>query len=211
MCLSLIDEGLIVFGDFRFKLHEDYPDAPLSPNKIDIRGDKVSERVLDQIGLVLLEVPIRGVPDFCVGIPNAATAIAGKYSAYSGVPFSEPLYKDDTGEKRKVVPREGIVMPGKHVLLIDDVISMADSKFEAIRALESQGAVVGNILILVDREHGGVRELEAERYNIRSAMKLSQMLDFYLRIGRISEEVYINNQQRLQALNAFLQKKRLSG
>lgn len=76
------------------------------------------------------------------------------------------------------------------VLLIDDLITKADSKLEAIRVLESHGLVVKDVMVLVDREQGGVQQLEAAGYRVHVAFKLSTLLKYYLESGRMSQETY---------------------
>lgn len=205
LCNMLFDGGRIQFGEFRLKMHRKYPDAPLSP--VYLKLGELSDELQNKVGGVLADVEISGPPpDFCVGIPNAAIPIAQGYQEHSGIEAVEGLEKIADGNQTKVVTKEGFDSPARHAMLIDDVISGAQSKFEAIKALEDQGIVVGSILVLVDREQGGRQQLEARRYRLYSAMKLSQMLDFYLRTGKISQEIYEDTKARLKELNHFLKR-----
>lgn len=56
---------------------------------------------------------------------------------------------------------EGVVAPGMSVVILDDVITKGTSVLKAIDAVEKAGARVARVLVLVDREEGGV-ELLAE-------------------------------------------------
>ena len=70
------------------------------------------------------------------------------------------------------------------------MITGANSKFESIKTLEDHGLVVKDVVVLVDREQGGADQLKKARYSLHSALKLTELLDYYLERGRISDEKY---------------------
>ena len=82
------------------------------------------------------------------------------------------------------------VAPGETVVVIDDVVTHADSKLEAIRTLEANGLVVHDVVVLVDREQGGPEAIAAAGYQLRAAVKISDLLAYWRETGGISEEVY---------------------
>ncbi len=82
------------------------------------------------------------------------------------------------------------IVPGGSVLLIDDLITKADSKFESINVLESAGLKVENIMVVIDREQGGYDELKKAGYLLHSIFKITELLDFYLDNKKISREKY---------------------
>ena len=45
-------------------------------------------------------------------------------------------------------------------------------------------------MVLVDRDQGGADQLKKAGYNLHSALKLTELLDYYLELGRISDEKY---------------------
>ncbi len=55
----------------------------------------------------------------------------------------------------------------------------------AAEILRNQGIQVTDVLVLVDREQGGVQELLAHDLRLHSAFSLMQMLDLYVRLGKI--------------------------
>ncbi len=78
-------------------------------------------------------------------------------------------------------------------MLVDDLITQADSKLRAIRVLQGNGLNVEEILVLVDRQQGGAAQLEKLGYQLRSVFKLDELLAFYVEEGllprRKAEEV----------------------
>lgn len=86
----------------------------------------------------------------------------------------------------KYVVRE----PGDHrlrVLLIDDLITKADTKWRAIDALRRGGYEVAGIVVYLDREQGGLQALSRSGIPILAVLKFSEMLDFYHSSGLISD------------------------
>ena len=86
------------------------------------------------------------------------------------------------------------------VLLVDDLVTQADSKLEAIRGLEGQGLIVRDVVVLVDREQGGIRQLARVGYRCHAALKLSDILSFYLESRKITKEDFDRSTAYLQTV-----------
>jgi len=188
VALELFHCGAVKFGAFRLKLHEKNPDAPLSPVYLNLRtadnpkpGPLTSE-IIGMIAILMAALTRELKYRLVCGVPNA------------GDPFAEMLYglnqdklsglmrleKSVKQEKRFV---SGIKQGGytleETVLLVDDLITKADSKFEAIQVLESAGLRVYNVVVLVDREQGGKEEMESRGYRLHAVFTLRELVDFY--------------------------------
>lgn len=79
---------------------------------------------------------------------------------------------------------------GENVLLIDDLVTRADSKLETITILENAGLKVSDVVVLVDREQGGAKQLAEAGYKLHAAFRFSQLLDYYHRVGCIDNAKY---------------------
>lgn len=189
-------------GEFALKLHEEHPEAPLSPIYINLRN--LPADVLGQVGRAMTETPTLETPDFCTGIPTAGEAIAEVYASYSGMERIDILEKEEKESGRRIVPKKGVTPRKGRLRLIDDLVTRADTKIEAIKAVESLGFQVTDIVILVDREQGGKQQLAEAGYNLQAVFTLKQLLNYYLRVDRITQDVYQNTIQGLEALNNFL-------
>ena len=75
-------------------------------------------------------------------------------------------------------------------IVSDYLQQKADTKLEAIQAAEKLGYRVTDVVVLVDREQGGVEQLTEAGYKLRAAFKLSQLMAYYRRTERISQERY---------------------
>ena len=91
---------------------------------------------------------------------------------------------------RKIIIKEG-VKPKENtkLLVIDDVIAHGKSKLEALEAAKAVGFYV-NMLVLIDREQGGVEQVGAEGCKVYAAMKLTDILDYYMEKQMITKDQY---------------------
>ncbi len=201
---QLFEIGAIKFGDFRLKLHDKKPEAPLSPIYIDLRvlrrfPEAKQAAVAVYEGLVH---PLRF--DLIADVPTAATPLASTLSDRLGVGMITP--RADAKIHGSGTKIDGLQHTdrGKTAVLIDDLVTNADSKLEAIDILEAEGVQVKDVVVLVDRAQGGKQQLAKDGYALHAAMTMQQILEFYVRTGQISQERYCDVQQRLEALNQLL-------
>lgn len=80
------------------------------------------------------------------------------------------------------------VRNGENILFFDDVISEGLSKLEAIKPLKKLGANVKHILVVVDREQGGVDTLEKLGYKVDALARISELVESLYASGRLSHE-----------------------
>ena len=185
---QLFDMSAIKFGAFRMKLHEKNPDAPLSPIYVDLRLLRSFPQAMKSAIEVYLELVNNLKFEVMADVPTAATPIVAILSYQLNCPMISPRRDQKAhGLSKKI---DGSFKSGQTVLLVDDLITQADSKLETISALESNGLVVKDIVVLVDREQGGPGQLQAAGYNFYCGVKLSELLKFYLETNRIDKNQY---------------------
>jgi orotate phosphoribosyltransferase len=186
---ALLACGAVKFGAFRLKLHETQPDAPLSPIYLDLRVLQSFPDALDAAVAALAELIETRRLRFAryAGIPLAATPLTAVLSHVTRVPMITPRETKSHGTADTI---NGAFTPGETVLAIDDVVSRADSKLEAIRVLESNGLAVRDVAVLVDREQGGPQQLAAAGYALHAAVRLGQLLDHWRASGGIDDATY---------------------
>lgn len=183
---------------FRLKLHETQPDAPFSPYFLNFRTPDnpkpgpLTPEIIQQAAKIMYGLARQRQLkyDRVAGVPNAGDPFAAAFSITpaSGKPI--PLLRLGKQERpggRKVVGViDGEWNPGDTVLLIDDLITQADSKLEAIHALSYSRLSVDDVLVLVDREQGGPEQLKANLVNLHAVFTTSELLDLYVSAGRMS-------------------------
>lgn len=188
LTLGLLEIGAVKFGAFRLKLHETKPDAPLSPIYIDLRLLRSYPEFMSLAVNLLREKIDELKYDYFADVPTAGTPFAAILSYIEQVPMITPREVKTHGTGAKI---DGAFKSGKTVLLIDDLITKADSKFAAIKVLEENDLIVRDVLVLVDREQGGKKQLEERGYKLHSIFRLSELLFLYLKTGRgIDKEKY---------------------
>lgn len=207
LVLDLADIGAVKFGDFTLT------SGQKSPVYIDLRLLASHPAVLRRAALAyaavitgLPEVKKRTIPqgaettrqgDFSeirlAALPYAALPIGTAVSLETGIPLIYPRKEVKSYGTGQAV--EGSYRPGNRAIVLDDLITTGGSKLEAIASLEAAGLVVKDVIVLIDREQGGRRELEAAGYRFHAALKLSEMAALMARKGRISPA----EEQRLKA------------
>ena len=201
---ELFDIGAIKFGAFKLKLHDLHPEAPLSPIYIDLR----MLRRFPQAKLAAVNVyqelvsPLKF--DLLADTPTAATPLVASLSDRLGIGMITP--RTDAKAHGTGAKIDGFLNSdkGKVVLLVDDLVTRADSKLEAAKVLIQKGLVVNDVVVLVDREQGGREELAEKSLKLHSAMTVTKMLDFFIRVGQIGIKDRAGIDQGLQDLNNFL-------
>jgi uridine monophosphate synthetase len=184
----LIRIEAIKFGAFRLKLHEKNPEAPLSPIYVDLRLLRSYPDAMDVAVDTYIELTKGLKMDLYADIPTAATPMVALLSHRTRIPMISPR----KGEKEhgRLVSIDGAFRAGQVVVVIDDLITRADSKFEAIRVLEEKGLTVKDVVVLIDREQGGAQELAAKGYTCHAALSLRELLLFYRDSNSITEEEF---------------------
>jgi len=184
LCKILHKIGAIKFGVFKLT------SGKISPYYIDLRVvpsfPGVFQKICDfYIKLIKNDVGTKNF-DRVAGIPTAGIPFASVVAYNLKKPFlyirkGERLH----GRERRV---EGILMPGDRVLLIDDLVTTGKSLGQAAEAVRTEGGLVNDAVILLDREEGGKEKLEKQKIHLHYLLKISEAANKLYEVGAISEE-----------------------
>lgn len=173
---------------FKLKLHEKQPDAPLSPIFFNFRTPgnpkpgPLTEYLVEMAAHCMRHIVFeKGLMfDAVVGVPRAGDPFADALARLIGAPCIA-LDKYEHGGIRKISSLKGKVpVTVRKALLIDDLVTKADSKREAIDVLRDEGIAVGDAIVLLDREQGGRDELSEWNCTLHSVYTMSEMLDLFV-------------------------------
>jgi uridine monophosphate synthetase len=180
LAVALHDAGCVQFGQFKLK------SGLLSPIYVDLRLLVARPALLRQVGDVLAARARSLQFDVLAAIPYAALPIGVAVGMALDAPLVYPRKEvKNYGTERSV---EGVFQSGQTALLIDDLITKGHSKLEALAPLEAAGLKVKDILVLVDREQGGVEELDAHGYTVHAVLTLAQILDVLTVAGKLEPD-----------------------
>jgi orotate phosphoribosyltransferase len=119
------------------------------------------------------------------GIPTAGIAYAAVLAFNLSIPF---LYvrkeEKEHGRGRRI---EGILQPGDRVLVLDDVITTGKNILEAAEVIRSEGGIVEDALVLLDRQQGGETNLGKAGVRLHAFATMKQMADRLNTRGMIDE------------------------
>ncbi len=177
---GLLDASCIKFGNFTLK------SGLKSPIYIDLRQIISYPKLLANVAQAYL--PLLSNLQFyrIAGLPYAAIPIATAISLAGNYPMIYPRKEVKTyGTKAEI---EGEYHSGETVVVIDDLATTGESKFEAIEKLSAVGLVIKDVVVLIDRQSGAKESLEQAGYSMHSVLTITQLLDYWEKAGKVEKD-----------------------
>ncbi len=194
------------FGEFELKINKEDKNLPLSPFYLNLRINKgpkpgpLSQQDLIILAQCLWEKIVNIAPNFSLlaGIPNAGAYLDQALRQIIPKPrgfFFLPLIK--TKNSFKIQPGFKYSQ-GENVVLIDDVITGATTKLQAIKIIEKAGLKVENIFVVINRLQGGKQILEQKGYSVYSCFSIHELLTYYWLQEYIDDKIYLKCENYLR-------------
>jgi len=176
---QLLDAGCVQFGEFTLK------SGLKSPVYVDLRLLVSDPMLLGAVAGALAGAASQLSFDRIAAIPYAGLPIGVALELEMNRPLIYPrLEIKEHGTRRAV---EGTYERGEVALVVDDVITRGGSKIEAIARLEAAGLVVHDVLVLIDREQGGLEDLAEKGYCLHALFRLAEMIEDLHAAGHITQ------------------------
>ena len=133
--------------------------------------------------------------DLVAGVPFGGLHLATAFSLTAKTPmiYLHPR-PDDLGSDI-----EGLYRPNQRALIMDDLLAGGGSILETALQLGEAGLIVGDAVVLLDRQQGGRERLRRQGINLISMLTLEVLMNYLMSSGKISEDQYRRTMEFMQA------------
>lgn len=199
--LKAYELGIIKFGRFTLKSGIE------SPFYVDLRSLASSPQLLKTLANNLLELVDDREFDLICGVPYAALPMATAMSLTSNIPLIIKRKENKGyGTKRMV---EGVYQDGQTCLLVEDVITSGKSLLETIDQVEREGLVVHDLVVVLNREQGGIEKLKERGFHIKTLFTINEVIDILHKFHRLTDEKVKEIKEFLNNPPEVIEEKRL--
>jgi uridine monophosphate synthetase len=177
---ELLSAGCVKFGEFTLK------SGLKSPIYIDLRRLVTYPKLLAQVANAYVSVLEKLKFDRLAGLPYAAIPIVTAIGLQAGYPVIYPRKEIKTyGTKAEI---EGEYQAGETAVVIDDLTTTGESKFEGIEKLTNAGLVVKDVVVLIDRQSGAKEALAEAGFRLHAVLTIGEMLDSWETAGKVEAD-----------------------
>ena len=149
-----------------------------------LRSGATSTEYFDKYRFEADPVLLRDIASALAGrLPGDHDALAGL--EMGGIPIAT-LLSQVTGQPMLLVRKkakdygtcryaEGGEVTGRRLLVVEDVVTSGGQIIESVRALRADGAVISQVVCVIDRQAGGVENLAKEGLALTSLFTMSEL------------------------------------
>ena len=179
---ALVDANVVKFGEFtlasgikspiyvNLRVLPSYPDSMLT--------------IADELSKAIKKIK----PDIVAGAETAGIPLSTAISLKTKIPMIYVRKRPKGYGMNQLI--EGELNGGQKVVLVDDMATNAFSKLSFIQGIRQAGGVVEDVVIVLDREQGGVEALAKEKVRLHSLITLKELLAYMQDKELIDEDQY---------------------
>lgn len=175
LVIELYQLGAVKFGTFTLA------SGIQSPIYVDLRLLVSRPAVLAKAAAAYATLVAELAGDRLAGVPYAALPIGTAVAIAADRPLIYPRKEVKEHGLGKLI--EGAWEPGERVIVIEDLITSGGSTIKTAEVLRAAGLVVEDVVVLIDREQGGVANLAQAGIRAHSVFTLTQMMDVLVAAG----------------------------
>jgi orotate phosphoribosyltransferase len=154
-----------------------------SPIYIDLRL-LVSQPKLLALAAAAYAALLADLPcDRIAGVPYAALPIGTAVALAADKPLIYPRKEAKAHGLGKDI--EGAWQPGERVVVIEDLITKGGSTLQTVERLRTVGLLVEHVIVLIDREQGGIANLAAAGVTAHAVFTVSEVLATLVQTGKL--------------------------
>ena len=179
---SLTDANVVKFGEFTLA------SGIVSPIYVDLRVLPSYPESMATVAEELVKVVKKLKPDVVAGAETAGIPLSTAISLKTKIPMIYVRKRPKSyGTKEQI---EGVLEKDAKVVLIDDMATNAFSKLKFIEGIANSGGIVEDVVIVLDREQGGVEALAKENVKLHSLITLKELLDYMKDNNLVDDDKY---------------------
>lgn len=177
---QLFEIEAVKFGKYTLK------SGLVSPFYIDLRLIISYPTLLKDLSELIWNKAKNLKKDRLCGVPYTALPLATCLSVTHNIPMIMKRKEiKDYGTKKMI---EGVFNPEDTCLIIEDIITSGASIIETVEPLVDQGLCINDIIVIIDREQGGVQNVNKHGFQVHSLLTITNIIDHLFKQNKISSE-----------------------
>ncbi|MDP6600523.1 MAG: orotate phosphoribosyltransferase [Candidatus Woesearchaeota archaeon] len=188
---ALTDANVVKFGEFTLA------SGLVSPIYIDLR---ILPSYPDAMAIITEEL-VKAIkklkPGVVAGAETAGIPLATAISLKTKIPMIYVRKRPKSYGRKEHI--EGVLEKDAKVVLVDDMATNAFSKLKFIEGIKNSNGVVEDVVIVLDREQGGVEALAKENVKLHSLITLKELLNYMKENNILDESKYNEIMDYLEA------------
>ena len=179
---ALAAANVVKFGEFELA------SGNISPIYIDLRILPSFPETMAVVTEELVKVVKKLKVDVVAGAETAGIPLSTAISLKTKMPMIYVRKRPKSyGRKEQI---EGVLKKDSKVVLIDDMATNAYSKLNFVEGIKQSGGIVEDVVIVLDREQGGVQALAEKGIKLHSLITLKELLSYMKEKNMLDESKY---------------------
>lgn len=187
---ALVDASVVKFGDFTLA------SGIKSPIYINLRVvpsyPESFAMVIEELSKVVKKIK----PDVVAGAETAGIPLAATISLKTKIPMIYVRKRPKGYGMNQLI--EGELKQNQKVVLVDDMATNAFSKLAFIEGIRQAGGIVNDVVIVLDREQGGVEALAKEGVKLHSLITLKELMEYMKENNVVDDKEYSETLEYLE-------------
>ncbi len=179
---ALVDASVVKFGDFTLA------SGIKSPIYVNLRVVPSYPESFAMVTEELSKVVKKIKPDVVAGAETAGIPLSAAISLKTKIPMVYVRKRPKGYGMNQLI--EGELKQSQKVVLVDDMATNAFSKLAFIDGIRQAGGIVNDVVIVLDREQGGVEALAKENVKLHSLITLKELLQYMKNNNLIDDDKY---------------------